>query len=175
MPGIGILATDTLYGLVASALDRAGVEKIYELKKRQLDKPLIVLISSREQLANFDINVDAKLSAELDKYWPGPVSIALPLPNNPNIRHRWEYLHRGTNSIAFRLPNKQELLDFLKSHGPLVAPSANPEGLPPAQTIAEAKNYFGNNLDFYIGGAKRLTGPASTLLYWDGEKMRQIR
>jgi hypothetical protein len=102
-------------------------------------------------------------------------SIALPLPNNANIRQRWAYLHRGTNSIAFRLPNKQELLDFLKSHGPLVAPSANPEGLPPAQTIAEAKNYFGNNLDFYIGGAKRLTGPASTLLYWDGEKMRQIR
>jgi L-threonylcarbamoyladenylate synthase len=142
MSQIGILPTDTLYGLVTSALDPVAVEKIYELKKRQSNKPLIILISSRAELQQFDISVDEKLTTELNKYWPGPVSIVLPLPDDVGTRAKWQYLHRGTNTLAFRLPNNPELVAFLKQHGPIVAPSANPEGLPPAQTLAEPDFVF---------------------------------
>lgn len=175
MSEIGILPTDTLYGLVTSALDPEAVEKVYELKQRDTSKPFIILISDQSELATFDIVVDEKLQLELNKYWPGPVSIALPLPDNIEVRNKWEYLHRGNNSLAFRLPNNEQLITWLAMHGPTVAPSANPESQPPATTITEAKKYFGDNLDFYIDAGRPLTGAPSTLLYWDGEKMEKIR
>jgi L-threonylcarbamoyladenylate synthase len=51
------------------------------------------------------------------------------------------------------MPAIEELRDFIKESGPLVAPSANPEGLAPAQTIDDAKTYFGDTVDFYIEGS----------------------
>ena len=74
----------------------------------------------------------------------------------------FKYLHCGTKSLAFRLPDKKSLQKILKVTGPLVAPSANPEDLPPAKTITEAKNYFGDQINFYLPG-KTNTAP-STLI-----------
>lgn len=72
------------------------------------------------------------------------------------------YLHRGTQSLAFRLPARQDLIELLKVTGPLVAPSANPEGLAPSQTRAEAGAYFGDTVDFYVEGP--VTGKPSTII-----------
>ncbi len=73
--GVGVIPTDTLYGLVASAGNPAAVERVYRLKGRAPDKPCIILISSLADLKKFGVNpnkTDLKLLAKL---WPGPVSI----------------------------------------------------------------------------------------------------
>lgn len=145
--GIGIIPTDTIYGIVGCALDKPAVRKIYELKNRAPSKPFIVLISSPDDLELFNINVTPTVIESLDKHWPGPVSIILECPD-PDL----DYLHRGTNTLAFRLPNNIELTNLIKQTGPLVAPSANPEGLPSANNISEAKAYFGDQIDFYVEG-----------------------
>jgi tRNA A37 threonylcarbamoyladenosine synthetase subunit TsaC/SUA5/YrdC len=62
------------------------------------------------------------------------------------------YLHQGKQSLAVRIPNKPDLLELLKQTGPLLTSSANHPGEPPANTIDEAKAYFGNEVDFYIDG-----------------------
>ena len=157
--GIAVMPTDTLYGVVGSALSRTTVERIYELKGRNEKKPFIILILKIADLEKFGIK-DIP-SSELKKYWPGKVSIILPLKRSS--RKEFEYLHRGTNSLAFRLPDKKSLIEILKKTGPLVAPSANPEGLPPAENITEAKKYFGDEVDAYIAGGK-LTGKASKII-----------
>ncbi|MDD3386756.1 MAG: L-threonylcarbamoyladenylate synthase [Candidatus Pacebacteria bacterium] len=136
---IAVIPTDTIYGIVCSALNKESVEKLYKIRKRDSLKPMIILIGSLEDLSIFNI----KKSEIFNKYWPGRVSIIVECNN-------FEYLHRGKNSLAFRLPDDKDLINILKISGPIVAPSANIEGEAPAETIEEAKKYFGDNVDLYI-------------------------
>jgi L-threonylcarbamoyladenylate synthase len=167
--GVGVLATDTIYGLVGQALAPLTVEKIYNLRQRHPDKPLIILIGSLVDLDLFKIKISSWQRDNLSKLWPGQVSVVLPCANR-----RLAYLHRGTKTLAFRLPAKPDLLDILKLAGPLVAPSANLEGSPPAKNILEAKKYFGGQLDFYLD-AGELSAEPSTLVSLIGEKMEILR
>jgi L-threonylcarbamoyladenylate synthase len=166
--GVGVLATDTLYGIVGSALDESVVERIYKLKNRNSTKPLIILISAVNDLELFEIKINDELKEKLRLYWPGPTSVILPCSSN-----KFNYLHRGTKSLAFRIPNKRLLRKLLGQTGPLVAPSANPEGLPPAQTITQAKEYFGSKADFYEKG--NISGSASKLILISGNGLKIIR
>lgn len=156
--GVGVLATDTLYGVVGSALNRKTAERIYEVRKRNPKKPCIILISSLRDPSKFGAKIDSQTKNILKKLWPGKVSVVLPC-----TQKRFAYLHRGTNSLAFRMPRAKKLREILRETGPLMAPSANPEGLAPASTIKEAWNYFGGNVDFYEGSGSR-RGAASTLV-----------
>ncbi len=166
---IGIMPTDTIYGMVGSVFLRSVVERIYELRKRDLNKPFIILISSFADLGKFDIEVDEKLKTELLKYWPGKVSVILPCQSE-----KFKYLHRGKNSLAFRLPDKEDLIEIIKIAGPIVAPSANPQGLPPAKNISEAKKYFDKWIDFYEDGGE-IVGKSSKILEYRDREMVAIR
>jgi len=160
--GVGIIPTDTIYGIVGSALSRSAVEKIYKLRKRDKKKPFIVLIGSFGDLRKFGVKLSPRLLGFLKNVWPGPVSVILPLgAKRRALSNNLKYLHRGTNSIAFRLPKDRWLRNFLQRTGPLVAPSANLAGKPPARTVAEAKKYFGNKVDFYIDGGRRAGAPSA--------------
>lgn len=166
---VGVIPTDTLYGLVSSALNEETVERIHKIKDRSANKPFIILISSLEDLKLFDIQLDEKIKKFLNQLWPNPISVVLPVPED-----KFTYLHRGTKSLAFRIPQTSELLSLLKETGPIVAPSANPEGEPPAQTIEEAKNYFGDLVDFYLDGGKLSSSP-STLIKIEDNKIITLR
>lgn len=167
--GVGVLATDTLYGVVGGALFPETVERIYHVRKRSLDKPFIVLIESVNDLEIFGLSPNSEEVKLALAYWHGKVSIILPC-DNP----KFEYLHRGTKMLAFRIPDKSELLKILKETGPLVAPSANTEGKLSATSINEAKNYFGDEVDFYNDSGCVNSEP-STILKILGNKISVIR
>jgi L-threonylcarbamoyladenylate synthase len=167
--GVGVLGTDTLYGLVGSAFSQDAVARIYELKRRERGKPLIVLIPELDDVERFGVVLSDELRERLMTHWPGPVSIVL-----PSIDEEFEFLSRGTDSIAFRLPSDERVRELLKRTGPLVAPSANLEGQPPATDIVSAKNYFGDAVDFYLD-AGELEGKASTLIRIDDDGETLIR
>lgn len=167
--GIGVLPTDTIYGLVGSALNQDTVEKIYKLRKRTPTKPMIILISSIDDIKLFNIPLDKWEEEFLNKHWPNPLSIILPCPDP-----KFAYLHRGTNTLAFRLPKSAFLQDLLIKTGPLVVPSANFEGEKPAETIEEANNYFDSLIDFCLD-AGRIVAKPSTLVKLDNNKIEVIR
>ena len=167
--GIGILPTDTLYGLVGRAFSRKVFDRIFELKKRNSESPFIILVSSIKDLKLFDIKIDENTKKILEKYWLGKVSVVLPCNNE-----KLSYLHLGTKTLAFRVPDKKDLLELLKITGPLLAPSANHPGENPALTIEEARNYFGNNVDFYVDEG-RLESLPSTLIKIENEKVVVLR
>ena len=167
--GVGVLPTDTLYGLVGSALDPDAVDRIYDLKERQPDKPVIVLISQLEQLEQFGVVMSEQLKERLMTYWPGPYTIVLSIEDE-----QFEYLDRGRMAIAFRMPASDELRALIDVVGPIIAPSANTEGRPPARNVAAAKAYFGTDVDFYIEGGD-LDGPPSTIIEFDGEEVNTLR
>lgn len=156
--GIGVYPTDTLFGLLGSALNRRTVKRIYKVRERNPKKPFIVLLSSVKDLKRFDIYPTVRLRTFLKKVWPGPVSVILDCPAK-----KFDYLHRGVRSLAFRIPASRSLRIFLKKTGPLVAPTANIEGEPPAETVREAKRYFGDSIDFYFGNGRK-QGSSSTLV-----------
>lgn len=161
--GLGVLLTDTLYGVVGRALDEKAVAKIYEIKGRNSKKPLIILISSVKDLKLFGVKVDVQDQKTLENFWPGPVSVVLSCPLK-----KFEYLHRGTKTLAFRLPCKKALVEAIKITGPLVAPSANPEGMPPAKNISQAKKYFAQSVDFYVRGGRPKGKPSQIVSLSNG-------
>lgn len=149
--GVAVMRTDTLYGLVADAHNEKSVTRIYDIKKRNPLKPVIVLIAHYDQLQEFGVSRTDSLKQKLDTYWPGKVSIILEPKDTEIDTH---YIHKGTKGIAFRIPNDTNMRKVLSDVGPLVAPSANPEGMPPAKTIQEAIDYFGDSVDYYIDGGE---------------------
>lgn len=166
--GIGVLATDTLYGVVGQALKPDTVERIYRVKGRRPDKPFIILISAYDDLEKFGVTLSPDMRRRLGEYWPGPVSIILPCP-----REEFAYLHRGTRSLAFRMPAKEPLRDLIARTGPLAAPSANPEGLTPAPDLDQARAYFDDRVDFYQQG--ETSGQPSRLIEIIGDEIRVLR
>lgn len=166
--GIGVLATDTIYGVVGAASLEKTVERIYTIKGRDESKPFIILISDQSDLAQFGITPTEIQMTTLATYWPGPTTIILPCPNESLT-----YLHRGKNSLAFRIPAPLHLRKLLKETGPLVAPSANTQHQPPARTVGEARDYFGDRVDFYED-AGVVTGTPSHIIEIreDGSEIR---
>jgi len=167
--GIGVLPTDTLYGLVGRALSKKAFDRIFEIKKRDSKSPFIILISSIEDLKLFDVEIDENTEKILKKYWPGKISIILPCNSK-----EFFYLHMGKRTLAFRIPDKRELLELLRKTGPLLAPSANYLGEREALTIDEARKYFFDKVDFYVDGGT-LKSLSSTLIRIENGKIIVLR
>ncbi len=139
-----VLPTDTIYGIVASATNPQALQKLIAAKQRSPHKPFITLIHRVEDLTLFGIQLSSAQAAALNQLWPGQVSVVIGM-------------------AAFRLPALPWLRDLITLTGPLAAPSANPEGEPPATTIEHARAYFGERVSYYLDGGL-VTGKASTLL-----------
>jgi len=162
--GVAVMPTDTIYGIVGSAFNESTVGRIYTLRKRNPEKPCIVLIGDISELEKFSINLTGEQRQKLEEYWQQdslPVSIILDCEED-----KFAYLHRGTHTLAFRVPHKQELRELLLKTGPLIAPSANIEGLAPSTNIPEARNYFGDSVDLYVDGGD-VEGNASKVIKVD--------
>lgn len=142
--GIAVIPTDTIYGIVCSATNKKSVERLYRIRKRNPDKPMIVLIDSINALKIFEIGLSCEQKMFLKK-WPQKTSVILECKNKKLF-----YLHRGKNSLAFRIPDNKDLIKLLKITGPLVAPSANTEGERPSETIEQAEEYFQDKVNLYI-------------------------
>ena len=152
---IGVIPTDTVYGVVARAADKDAVARLYELKRRE-HKPGTLIAASVEQFV--ELGVKRRYLKPVEQYWPGSVSVVVPC--GPDL----EYLHQGVQSLAMRIPDDELLRALLEKTGPLITSSANQPGESPASTIDEARAYFGNGVDFYEDGGDRSGRQASTVI-----------
>jgi L-threonylcarbamoyladenylate synthase len=153
---IGVIPTDTVYGLVARAADERAVSRLYELKKRD-DKPGTVIAASLEQLE--ELGLKHRYLKAVEQFWPGAVSVIIPAAD-PKLA----YLHKGKMSLAVRIPDDKKLQKVLKQTGPLVTSSANQPGEPVATTIQKARDYFGDQVDFYSDGGDLSKRQPSTII-----------
>lgn len=161
----GLLPSDTIYGLSAKALDNTAVAKLHSIKDRAAHKPFIILVSDFKMLDLLSISSDqVKL---VDKYWPGALSVIF-ASDAP------DFLTRGTQSLAVRMPNSPSLIALINQVGPVVSTSANLEGETPARSADEARALFGEKLDFYVD-AGELDNPPSTLAAIDNGKPKVVR
>ena len=165
---IGVIPSDTQYGLMCDALQPEAVERVYKVRQRTPDKPCVVLAASVEQILDID-GPDTNTVLMAEKFWPGAISVVV-----ANKKSTLQHIHRGGGSIVWRIPAVAELRALLEQTGPLLAPSANPEGQPPAATIAEAQAYFGDAVDFYVDGGARADQPPSTIIRFTEDGLIEV-
>lgn len=165
---LAVIPTDTINGLVSLALDKKAVALLYKVRGRAPRKPCIVLCSSVEDLSIFVPKIDDSTYSFLSKIWPNPVSVILSCPNR-----EFSYLHRGMKTLAIRVPKNQKLLELIRKTGPIIAPSANIEGQPPARNTKEARSYFGDKVSVYVDG--KVSDRPSTIISLVDGKIKMIR
>lgn len=153
---IGVIPTDTIYGVVARAADREAVEHLYKLKKRDT-KPGTIIAASLEQLEG--LGLKHRYLKAIEDFWPAAISVIIPCAD-PQLA----YLHRGKMSLAVRIPAAKNLQKLLRKTGPLLTTSANHTGESPAGTIAEARKYFSDEVDFYADGGDLSGREPSTVI-----------
>lgn len=155
-PGaIAVIATDTVYGVVARASDHEAVKRLYELKHRE-NKPGTIIAANIEQL--IELGIKARYLKAVEQYWPGAISVVVPC--GPELN----YLHLGKYGLAVRVTGDEKLQKLLLENGPLLSSSANSPGQPPAQNVTEAKAYFGDKIDQYVDGGDLSGHQPSTVI-----------
>jgi tRNA threonylcarbamoyl adenosine modification protein (Sua5/YciO/YrdC/YwlC family) len=164
-PGsVGVIPTDTLYGLVARAADESAVARLYALKSRD-HKPGTVIAANIDQLV--ELGIKRRYLKAVEQFWPGAVSVEIP--------HQVAYLSQDTGRQAFRIPDDKALLELLEQTGPLQTTSANLPGEAPAATIEAAKAVFGDTVDFYIDGGDLSGRAPSTIIRIVDDAIEVIR
>jgi len=158
---VGLVPSDTIYGLSCQALNKVAVERLRKIKERDEHKPFIVLISNTKMLDLLSIKQSEVELAE--KYWPGALTIICRTLAAPS------WLSLGSETLAIRMPAKQELRALIDETGPLISTSSNKQGAQPISSVPEAQSIFGEQLDFYVDKGK-IAGEASTIVEpFDGQ------
>ncbi len=153
--GVGIIPTDTVYGLVGSATNKTAIEKLYTLKSRER-QPGTTIGASVDQLRTLGFPDHMLVIAH--RYWPNAISVEMTTELLP------DYLKAGQTRMAARIPNHPDLLELLAHTGPLMTTSANTPKAPTSRTIDEAVAYFGNEVDFYVDAGDLGERPPSTII-----------
>lgn len=144
--GLVVMPTDTVFGVVASAVSQSAVGRLYTLKARD-NKPGTIIAASVDQLVTLGLDCDD--IAKVEHLWPGAVSVVLPAPKE------LAYLHVSKESLAVRIPDDINLRDMLQKTGALLTSSANQPGHLPAENVNEAVAYFGDKVDIYVEGSTK--------------------
>ena len=157
---IGILPTDTIYGIHCKAHDPELIKRIYEIKDRPSELPLITVISKAEDLDGFGIEVGDFEKQQMKNFWPGPNTLIFKTSNE--------------KTRAFRLPKNDFIQSIMQTTGPLISTSANLHGMPSSANVSQAMEYFGDKIDFYVD-AGELNNPPSSIYDISKGEVKKIR
>lgn len=150
--------TETVYGLGASAVNAGAVRKVFEVKQRPTDNPLIVHIASREMLIEFAADIPPKANQLMQKFWPGPLTLIFKKKTQV-----LDIVTAGLQTVAVRWPNHSLAQALIAQTGPLVAPSANSSGRPSPTKPEHVKEDFGPSFPVVEAGETQI-GLESTVL-----------
>ena len=169
--GVVAFPTDTVYGVAASLAQPAALRRIYQLKGRPADRPLPVLLASVDALARIAQDLDPKVAQLCERYWPGPLTVAVPAREGmPG-----EVLGPG-QTVGARVPNHPLALRLLEqAGGALAVTSANRSGEVPACTAPEVANAIGDGLDLLVDGGPTPGGVPSTVVSFAHEALLVLR
>lgn len=152
---VGVMPTDTIYGLVCAADNEAAVRRLYDIKHRAR-QPGTTIAASIEQLRALGFPLRSLRAVE--QLWPNALSVEMPARLVP------DYLSSGELTMAVRIPRDDKLQALLAQTGPLMTTSANHPAEPTATDIAGARRYFGDNVDFYVDVGDLGIRPPSTII-----------
>lgn len=152
--------TETVYGLGANGLDEEAVKKIFIAKNRPQDNPLILHISSVEQIKPLVEEIPKEAKFLMDRFWPGPLTLLFKRSSLvPSI------ITAGLDTVAIRMPDHPIALELISSSGvPIAAPSANTSGKPSPTSAKHVIEDLYGRIHMVIDGGKTGVGLESTVL-----------
>ena len=166
--GIIVFPTDTVYGIGCDPYNKKSVEKIYEIKSRDVGKSVPILTYSIETASKI-CHIDEFTRKIVKKFWPGPLTIILKLTDK-NLKRTLNL----NDKIAVRVPNHKCTLEILKKCNFLVGTSANISGCAPYTDPDECfKNLQGH--DIFVDGGTITSKAVSTIIEIKDERIKIIR
>ncbi len=153
--------TETVYGLGANALLPEAVKQVFSVKGRPQDNPLIVHVSSFEQVQTYVDNFHPATATIVKNFWPGPLTLIFKIKKGslPAI------VTGGLSTAAFRMPDNKKTLEVIEMAGvPLVGPSANTSGKPSPTTAAHVFHDLQGKIAGIIDDGATRIGVESTVI-----------
>lgn len=169
----GVIAypTDTFYGLGADPGNPAAVKRLFEIKGRQKNQPILLLIADPADAGQWAAEIKEKAAGLIIRYWPGPLTLVFSakgcvLPE----------LTAGTGTIGLRVPGSIFARDLIRSVGhALTGTSANLSGQPSFRTARETAEAVGDLVDLVLDGGETAGGKPSTIIDVTADTPRVVR
>ena len=158
--GLVVYPTDTFYALGADPNNLAAVKKLFEVKSRQADQPILLLISDAAEVRNWAAEISPQAEGFMKKFWPGPLTMVFKA--KPGVLPE---LTAGTATIGLRVPGNEltrQLLAYLGKA--LTGTSANLSGGQSPETAEQAMNAMGSLVDCIFDGGMTAGGKPSTIV-----------
>jgi L-threonylcarbamoyladenylate synthase len=169
--GVIAFPTETYYGLAVDPLQHQALERLFRIKRRARNLPILVLVSGREQIHLLASELPTIYRRLIDCFWPGPLTLVCPaLPALP------PRLTGDTGTIGLRQSPDETANRLIATFGgPITATSANISGAAAAVTAEEVARIFGAEVDLILDGGTAPGGSGSTLVGVRGESLYCLR
>ncbi len=160
--GLVIIPTETVYGIVANAMDQRAVERLAAVKQRPKEKPFTLLVAGKEAAEDFAQDISASCYRLMDRFWPGPLTLILK--------------SKDGKKVGLRMPDHPLALKIIAQFGfPLACPSANLAGKPAPVDFSEAMKDLGGLVDLAIDAGRAKLGLESTVVDGTLQPVQAIR
>lgn len=168
--GLVISRTDTIYGIMADALNDNAVSKVFSVKQRPYSKPLILLMNSVYMVKEYTKDISEFEEKIINKFWPGLVTLVL--KKNDKVS---DLITANNDTVAVRIPDDEELLKIItKLNRPVVSTSANITGTEVITNINMLEKDLVDLID-YIEDDGEIINKASTVIKIEGGKLNILR
>ena len=169
--GVIAFPTRCLYGLGADAFNPEAVERIFKIKRRPAEKPILILIDDPVRLKRLVTTVSGTATAIMDRFWPGRVTLVFDAREDVP-----DYLTAGTGKIGIRLAGHPVAAALARSlQGPITGTSANVSGRPGCHQIKDLQPEVTEQLDLILDAGPLKGGRGSTVVDVTGEVPRVLR
>jgi tRNA (guanine-N7-)-methyltransferase len=167
--GLAVFKSDTIYGIFSLALSLEAYQNLIRTRPKSPGKHYIVLISGKQDA--LDLGISESDFNKVSTLWPASVTVVMKT-NNAKLN----YLANKDGQIGVRIAADKNLRRLIRKTGPLLAPSANPEGQIPASNIKQAIDYFGDAVQIYVdAGEVSISQKPSTVINIEDGQLNLIR
>jgi len=169
--GVVAFPTETYYGLAVDPLQYLALDRLFLIKRRSRQMPILALVAGTSQLNLLASEIPTVYHCLMEDFWPGPLTLVFPalptLPQQLTGNTATIGLRQSSHPIANRL-----IVDF---GGPITATSANFSGAPSAVTADEVLRIFDDKVDLILDGGRTPGGCGSTLVGFCGASLCCLR
>lgn len=167
--GLVIMPTDTIYGIVGDATNEKTIKRVFELKRRDSSKAMLMLVSDIDMLMKYIDGISEEETKLIESFWPGPLTIIFKKKNVSNL------LTGGLNTVGIRCPNDERLLGIIKElDRPILSTSVNVSGNLQATKIDVIDDFILGNVDYVIDNGE-CNKEASTIVIVDDGCLKLLR
>ncbi|HMO13872.1 MAG TPA: L-threonylcarbamoyladenylate synthase [Pirellulaceae bacterium] len=172
--------TETVYGVAASALNVDAVERLFEVKGRDITKPFALAVKSLDDCLDYAPDMSPLARRLARRCWPGPVTLVLEINHPDSVIYRLpaavQKLVVSQGCVGFRVPAHPVALNIMRlSAGPLALTSANRSGEPEATAGDQVVQQLGDGVDLVIDDGSCRFGQSSTVLKVGGNQYKILR